>query len=176
VTVRGIAESDTPGGRGSDAATPLSRRRVHRRRVLKSGQLRFGFSGSTVDCQILDESPYGLLVETDIRVPVPDQLAIRLDGGGIFHVIRRWDIDKKIGLEFVGPQVVDQATRVRMQSILDILDAHGLTAALDILRAQSFFDNTALRRAAEDAGGAMAKLRILLACEPANESPPGVEP
>jgi hypothetical protein len=155
----------------ADGQGKPDRRRIRRRRVIKAATLFFGFSGSSIDCEILDESPYGMLVDTSVMVPVPDQLAIRLDDGPMSHVIRRWALGTKIGLELVGPQVVDMPTRVRMKSILEILDAHGLAAALAILNAARFFDNAELREAAEEAGGGMAKLRIVL-----EGAAPGVTP
>ncbi len=155
------SSSDT---KANDPAKNPNKRRVKRRSVIKSGQLIFGLSGSTVDCEILDESSYGFLVETNIIVQVPDQLTIKVDNGAQFHVIRRWAIGMKIGLELVGPQVIDKPTQVRMQSILTILEAQGLPAALEILRAQQFFHNAILRQAAEDAGSAIAKLQTILKC------------
>jgi hypothetical protein len=44
------------------------------------------------------------------------------------------------------------------------LEAQGLPAALEILRAEQFFHNAELRQAGEDAGSAIAKLRTILEC------------
>ena len=154
------------------ATSTLNRRRVTRRRVIKIARLSFGLSGSTIDCEIIDESPYGMLVETNVIVNVPDQLTIRLDSGALFHVIRRWAIGTKIGLEIVGLQVIDKPTRARMQSILSVLKTYGLPAALEILRAEQFFDNAELRQAAEDAGSAIAKLQTILECIAPIDPPP----
>jgi hypothetical protein len=145
-----------------NTATQPDRRLVRRERVLKNGRMIFGLGGSSMDCRIINETPNGLLVETGVVVAVPDQLAIRLDDGKIFHVIRRWAMGTRIGLELVGPQVVDEATCLRMHSILTILQSHGLPAALAILRAGRFFDNDRLKQAAENAGSALTKLQIEL--------------
>jgi hypothetical protein len=60
-----------------------------------------------------------------------------------------------------------------MRSILEILDAHGLAAALAILASACFLDNVELREAAEEAVGGMAKLRIVLeGAAPAGVMPP----
>jgi len=137
-------------------------RRAKRERVIKRAKIIYGFSGSTIDCRVLDESPYGLMVETESMVAIPEQLTVKMEGAGMFHVVRRWALGNKIGLELVGPQIIDEATHLRMQSILDILDRQGVDQAIKILRADRFFDNPGLRHAAENAGKAMTELRTFL--------------
>jgi hypothetical protein len=149
----------------SEAPAPpngADQRRAKRERVIKRAKIIYGFSGSTIDCHVLDESPFGLMIETESMVAVPEQLTVRLEGAGMFHVVRRWAFGNKIGLELVGPQIIDEATHLRMQSILEILDRQGLDAAMKILRADRFFDNQSLRHAAESADQAMTELRTVL--------------
>jgi hypothetical protein len=140
----------------------VERRRVKRERVIKGGRLVFGFGGSTVACRILNESPFGLLAETESMTELPDQLAVKLDDGAIFHAVRRWALGNQIGLERVGEQMTDEATHTRMRSILDILERHGLDAAMGILRADRFFGDASLREAAEAADEAVARLKTVL--------------
>jgi hypothetical protein len=137
-------------------------RRAKRERVIKRAKIIYGFSGSTIDCHVLNESPLGLLIETESMVAVPEQLTVRLEDAGMFHVVRRWALGNKIGLELVGPQIVDQATHQRMQSILEILEMQGIGPAMRILRADRFFNNPTLRHAAETADQAMAALKTIL--------------
>ncbi len=148
------ASSELPAG--------ADQRRAKRERVIKRAKIIYGFAGSTIDCHVLDESPYGLMIETESMVAVPEQLTVRLEDAGMFHVVRRWALGNKIGLELVGPQIIDEATHLRMQSILEILDRQGVGPAMQILRADRFFDNLSLRRAAEAADQAMTELRTFL--------------
>jgi len=160
------ASSEEPSAAAQAGA---DQRRAKRERVIKRAKIIYGFSGSTIDCHVLDESPYGLMIETESMVAVPEQLTVSLEGSGMFHVVRRWALGNKIGLELVGPQIIDEATHLRMQSILEILDRQGVGPAMRILRADRFFDNQSLRHAAEAADQAMAELRTIL--ENATASP-----
>jgi hypothetical protein len=146
----------------SDLPAGADQRRAKRERVIKRAKIIYGFSGSTIDCHVLDESPFGLMIETESMVAVPEQLTVRLEDAGMFHVVRRWALGNKIGLELVGPQIIDEATHLRMQSILEILDRQGVGPAMRILRADRFFDNPSLRHAAESADQAVTELRTFL--------------
>jgi hypothetical protein len=147
----------------SDTPPKPERRRAQRRRVIKGARLIFGFAGSSIDCRVIDESDLGLLVDTENVTQVPHLLAIRLDNGALFHVVKRWAIGTKIGLEIAGPQIIDNATHVRMQSVLDVLETHGVDAALEILAKEKCFEIGRVRRAAEDVQIAVATLKAVLA-------------
>jgi hypothetical protein len=156
---RGDAMAQTAA---TNQPTGADQRRAKRERVIKRAKIIYGFAGSTIDCHILDESPYGLMIETESMVAIPEQLTVKLEDAGMFHVVRRWALGNKIGLELVGPQIIDEATHLRMQSILEILDRQGIGAAMQILHADRFFDNLDLRHTAETADHAMTELRTFL--------------
>ncbi len=137
-------------------------RRSKRKRVIKRGQVSFGFSGSTVDCLIIDESSYGVMVETAVPMAVPEQVTIIIDGRATFPAIRRWSMGNRLGLEFIGPQVHDRATVERLRMIDNVLQKDGLEPALALLRAAQFYDDKKLQSAAEAAEAAVQQLQAML--------------
>lgn len=137
-------------------------RRSKRHRVLKRGKISFGFGGSTIDCLIIDESGYGVMVETGVPMPVPEQLTIMIDGRAMFPAIRRWAMGNRLGLEFIGPQIHDRVTVERLRVIDNVLEREGLTQALNLLRAAQFYDDKKIRSAAEAAETAVKQLQTLL--------------
>ncbi len=167
-----------PGGPGSDvvpevfclvvepesdaAQKTIEHRRTKRRQVLKRAQLVFGFAGSTIDCLIIDETPFGVLLETPLMTNVPDHVKIRFVGGATFDALRRWATGNKMGLEFVGSQLFDEAT-LRQRRVIDgVLKTQGVNAAVYMLREVRFFESPELQSAAEAAEIAVARLESLL--------------
>lgn len=137
-------------------------RRVKRRRVVKLGKIIYGISDITIDCLISDETAYGVLVETETPIVVPEEVKIRLVNGGIFPAICRWEMGNKKGFEFIGAREKTNAIFESMQDINDILQIHGVSQAVLSLRRSNFFDNDELRRAADDAEAAIMRLKRLL--------------
>jgi hypothetical protein len=144
------------------AARPEDMRRVKRQRVLKPGKIIFGISGATIDCFVRDESPQGVLVETDVLVAVPDQVTVKLPGTGTHLALRRWAMGNRIGFEFIGARVIDDETLVRMRAINEVLQRQGVTQAVNSLRLSRFFENDELRRLAEEAEAATIRLESFL--------------
>jgi hypothetical protein len=146
-------------------ATPekgVEHRRTKRQQVLKRAQLIFGYSGSVIDCLIIDESPFGVLLETPVMTVVPETVKIRFVGGATFDALRRWATGNKIGLEFMGSQIFDDASRQQRRSIDAVLKKQGVNAAVFMLREARFFNNSELQSAAEDAEITLARLESLL--------------
>ena len=137
-------------------------RRARRQQVLKRAQLGFGFLGSTIDCLIIDESPFGVLSETPVMTQVPEHVKLRLASGATFDALRRWTAGNKIGFEFIGSQIHDEAT-LRQRMVIDgVLRKQGLHAAAFLLRDAKFFNNVELEIAAEAAMVALSRLQSLL--------------
>jgi hypothetical protein len=137
-------------------------RRINRQRVFKAGKIIFGEADTTVDCLIRDESPAGLLVETDVFVEVPERVKIKIINGGTFLALRRWALGNKIGLEFIGDRIYDSHTLVTMQGVLEVLQTHGIQQAVQSLRIARFFYNEDIEEAAKEAEAATKRLEALL--------------
>ncbi len=58
-----------------------------RKRVLKGAKLVF--NGGIIDCTVLDISAKGALVLAPTPLPMPEQVALHLSGGVIYHARRR---------------------------------------------------------------------------------------
>ncbi len=137
-------------------------RRANRQRVFKSGKIVFGEAGTTVDCLIRDESPTGILIETDVFVEVPEQVKVKITNGGTFLALRRWALGNKIGFEFVGDRIHDNPTLATMRGVLEVLHTQGIHQAVQSLRIARFFDNQDIQTAAKDAEAATKRLEALL--------------
>ncbi len=84
---------------------PTERRRTHRGRAFKSGQLIYGgFSSTIIDCLIIEMSGGVARVEPGLMVPVPEILVLRLNDTDR-QVRRAWAIGNEIGLEFLAQTV-----------------------------------------------------------------------
>jgi hypothetical protein len=144
------------------AEETAEQRRLRRRRVLKRAQLIFGISGSTIDCLVLDESRFGVQLETPLMTPLPDHLRIRFANGAIYDAMRSWSAGNKLGLEYVGSQIYDEATLRQRKAVRLTLKTQGLQVALHMLRDFEFFKDDDLRQAAEAAELALSRLSGLL--------------
>jgi hypothetical protein len=145
-----------------DAKAADDRRKARRNPVIKSAKIIFGSSGAVHDCLVLDESTGGVMADLGTMIKVPDEVTIQFAGGASFLARRQWSNGTKIGLHFTGTQIISHETALRMKKVADILRAHGLMAAIGTLRAARFFDNTELRRAAEDVEAANARFEAAL--------------
>ena len=145
-----------PAGTGNDRADDaVEKRRARRRQVLKRGQLVFGFGGSTVDCLIIDETTFGVQLETSVMTDLPDNVRVRFVGGATFDALRRWATGNRVGLEFMGSQIYDEVALRRRKAVAVALKNQGVNIAVHMLRDEEFFKNDELRSAAEGgrAGG-----------------------
>jgi len=143
-------------------ANPADRRKHPRARVLKAAKVITQGGNSVFNCLVLDESKEGVFVDLGGMMQIPDEVTIQFASGATLPAIRRWSAGTKCGFEFSGPQIISHETAHRMNTIADILDAHGIQAAFETLRKSDFFDNEDLRQAAESAYFAHAKLEATL--------------
>jgi hypothetical protein len=161
-----VAYADAARDAAVDAAAEAAgaeRRRQYRERVLKAAKIVFGGGDSVLNCLVLDESPEGIFVDMGAVVALPPEVTIQFSSGAAFRAQRRWTSGTKVGFQFVGPQIISHETAQRMQVVADIMNNHGLAAAMQTLRVAQYFDNVELRRTAEAAEAAMRRLDAVLA-------------
>jgi hypothetical protein len=151
-----------PGVLSSDDGNPADRRKHVREKVLKGAKIIFGGGDSIYNCLVLDESPDGIFVDMGAVVALPAEVMVQFSSGAMFRAVRRWSTGSRIGFQFVGAQIVSHEMAKRLNLVADILQDHGLTAAMQTLRVAQFFDNVELRRAAEEAETAYRRLKTML--------------
>jgi hypothetical protein len=139
---------------GGAASGVAEKRRTRRRQVLKRAQLIVGSTGSTIDCLVLNESEFGVNLETAVMSQVPEHLRIRFADGVTHEARRLWARGNQLGLEFEDKRI-GQAAALALQ-------CRSLQAAVAKLREEDFLKSDDLRAAAEAAELALAKLRALL--------------
>jgi hypothetical protein len=137
-------------------------RRAKRQRVLKMAELVFDPPGTFIDCVVIDESCFGVMLETMEITQVPERVKIRFVGGPTFSALRRWANGNKVGLEFAGLFPGDEATKRQARAVKNVLKEACVHAAVQMLRELDFFENAELRAAAEQAEIAIAKLESAL--------------
>jgi hypothetical protein len=140
------------------------RRSMARTPVIKSAKLVVGegYSQGVYNCLILDESTGGVLVDLGAVFNVPDEVVLHMMGGATRRAKRRWAVGSKIGLEFIGGQLISVETTQEMAGIAKLIRVQGLPAGIAAMRAQRFFGQEELRQAAEDAEAAYYKLEAML--------------
>ncbi len=75
---------------------------------------------------------------------------------------RCWAVGTKVGLEYIGEQLVSDEAVQQMGEIAKLIGAQGLPAGIAAMRARQFFNHGDLREAAEEAEAAYYKLEALL--------------
>ena len=60
---------------GADAAEPVERRQISRRRTLKAGSIRFN-RASAVDCRVRNLSPAGAMLEVAGQLGIPEEFVL----------------------------------------------------------------------------------------------------
>ncbi len=147
---------------GSGPRSGIDKRRIKRQRVLKMAELVFDLPGAPIGCQVLDESRFGVMLETQSLAHVPERMKICFVGGPTFAALRRWANGNKIGLEFIGLFLEDDLTIGQVRSVRNVLKEVGVHAAVQMLRDHEFFQSSQLRSAAEEAEIAIARLESAL--------------
>jgi len=140
----------------------IEQRRTKRQRVSKMAELVFSFRGKPIECQVIDETRFGVMLETPETTDVPERMKIRFVGGPTFAALRRWASGNKVGLEFVGLFLEDEVTMSQVRMIRTVLKEAGVHAAVQMLRERDFFQSSQLRTAAEEAEIAIARLESAL--------------
>lgn len=140
------------------------RRNAARIPVIKSAKLVVGegYSQGIYNCLVLDESSGGVLVDLGGVFSLPDEVVLHMLGGATRRAMRRWAAGSKVGLEFVGEQIVSLETMQEMMGIAKLIRLQGLPAGIAAMRAQRFFDQEELRQAAEEAEEAYYRLEAML--------------
>jgi hypothetical protein len=136
-------------------------RRETRTMVIKGGKICFG--QTLVDCTVLDVSPHGARVRTDVVVPLPDTVVMRFNGGASYVARAQWARGTEIGFAFDRsmPMTGDDAASVALNA-LNALPKDDLAATMRALRTARFFDDPALAAAAEEAEAAYARFKAML--------------
>lgn len=140
------------------------RRNATRIPVIKSAKLVVGdgYSQGIYNCLVLDESTGGVLVDLGAVFSLPDEVVIHMMSGGARRARRRWAAGSKVGLEFIGDQIISVETMQEMLTIAKLIRSQGLPAGLAAMRAQLFFGQDELKQAAEAAEAAYFKLEAML--------------
>jgi hypothetical protein len=143
----------------------LERRLAGRQPVIRSASVRVahGAGQASYECLVLDESPTGVLVDFGAVIAIPEEVSINFVTGGSYLARRRWAMGTKVGLEFMGEQLRSRDIADRMRTLLNLLEAQGLPATVRTLRAARYYDQAALRTAAEEAEVAYLRFAALLA-------------
>jgi hypothetical protein len=155
-----------PGRQGEEDApfTLAERRNAMRVPVIKSAKIITGgeVNQSVYNCLVLDESPSGVLVDLGAMFTLPEEMALHMTGGAIYRARRCWAVGTKVGLAFVGAQVLSADTVEKLAQLGRMIQVQGLPATMAALRAQRFFDSAEVRRAAEGAEAAFHRLETVL--------------
>ncbi len=78
----------------------VERRRVVRRRILKSGTIAFNRAGG-ISCSVRNISNAGACLEIESPFGIPDEFALVIDGDHIQHPCHvAWRRDKRMGVAF----------------------------------------------------------------------------
>ena len=138
-----------------------SRRQEDRTLVIKGGKICFGLAA--IDCTILDVSPHGARVRTDVVIALPEFVILRFNGGSVFACRVQWARGTEAGFAFEQPEpLIDATAASAARSALAALPADDLRAAIGTLRSMRFFDDPALAKAAEDAETAYLRFKASL--------------
>jgi PilZ domain len=136
------------------------RRREMRTGVIKGAKITFG--RSVIDCIVLDVSPGGARVRTEVVTPVPDQVILRFSGGSAFAAQLQWALGTELGFAFDGLAPLSEDAASLALSAFNALPADALEPSIRLLRSARFLDDPALAKAAEEAEGAYARFKAAL--------------
>lgn len=144
--------------------TLAERRNTMRMPVIKSAKIVTGgtVNQSAYNCLVLDESPSGVLVDMGAVFELPEEMDLHMTGGASYHARRCWAVGTKLGLAFIGAQMLSAESVEKLAQLGREMPARGLPATMTALRAQRFFDSDALRCAAEAAEAAYHRLEAML--------------
>jgi hypothetical protein len=136
------------------------RRREMRTGVIKGAKITFG--RSVVDCIVLDVSPGGARVRTEVVITVPAQVILRFSGGSAFAAQLQWALGTELGFAFDGLAPLTEDAASLALSALNALPAEGLEPSIRLLRSARFLDDPVLAKAAEEADAAYARFKAAL--------------
>jgi hypothetical protein len=136
------------------------RRRETRTGVIKAAKITFGLC--VIDCIVLDVSPGGARVRTDVIMTVPDQVILRFSGGSAYMARLQWARGMEIGFAFEGLAPLTGEAASLALAALNALPADGLAASVALLRPSRFLDDPTLMQLAEDAEASYARFKAAL--------------
>ena len=131
-----------------------------REAVLKSAQIIFDHS--VIDCLVLDVSEAGAKVRTAAVVLIPERVTLRFRGGTIFPAVRRWTRGMEIGFSFEATASLGEEEAELAWRIYESVRAATIEEPLRLLRDRGYFDDIALRAAAEEAEAGLRRLEAML--------------
>jgi PilZ domain len=164
-----MLENKTNGRTAADPADAAGdgageRRRQARVPVIKSAKIyaEAGGSHGVYNCLVLDKSAGGVQVDFGAMLELPEEVTLRMNGGATYLARRCWSVGEKAGLAFIGGQIINDETVLRLLKIAEVLRAQGVLPAVATLRSARFFDNTELRRTAEAVEAAFYRFEAVL--------------
>ena len=128
--------------------------------MLKRAKIAFG--RTVIDCIVLDISPGGARVRTDVTVTIPEQVILRFSGGGAYVASVQWAMGTEFGFAFdsLAPLAEDVASLAL--SAFNALPTNDLDIPIRLLRSVRFFDDPVLAKATEAAEAAYAHFKTTL--------------
>lgn len=138
-----------------------TRRHEDRTLVIKGAKICFG--QAAIDCTVLDVSPHGARVRTEVVIPLPESVILRFNAGSAFTARTQWARGTEAGFAFERSEPLsDPAAASAAQTALAALPADDLRVAIGTLRSMRFFDDPALAKAAEDVETAYLRFKASL--------------
>lgn len=156
-----LEQAPPPPAAARETKADASRRHEDRTLVIKGAKICFG--QALIDCTVLDVSPHGARLRTDVIVPLPETVIVRFNGGSSYTARVQWARGTEIGLGFGQPEpLIDAYASSAALSAFNALPSDDLGVALGTLRSMRFFDDPALAKAAEDAEAAYLRFKAML--------------
>jgi len=84
----------------NDNGEAPEKRACHRRRVLKTGEIRFNNGYASFGCQVRNMHEHGVMVEMGETTGIPHQFDLDIDGVGSVSARMIWRTYNRIGIEF----------------------------------------------------------------------------
>lgn len=140
---------------------PLNRRRSQRTSMLKRAQIVAG--EAVYDCVVLDSSADGARIQLELPMALPDKVELRFLGGVATPARQRWSHGAESGLELLEHgRRLDRLQAERAWAAYETLRDGRIEQALRMIRQDGYFDDEALREAAEAVATACAGLETAL--------------
>lgn len=158
-----------------DVQVTENRRRAPRAGMLKRAQILAG--EAVFDCVVLDGSAGGARVQLETPTALPEHVKLRFSGGVVAPAVQRWRNGVQSGLELLeeGRQLNGVQAEQAWAAYEALRDGQ-FDRALRLLRQDHFYEDGALREAAEAAASARDKLEAALRLRAQDPSPAGRQP
>ncbi len=137
-----------------------NKRMAQRQPVLKSAKIHFAHS--VVDCLVLDSSPGGIRLSTELPIAFPDEVKVEMRSGAIWRAGRRWQRGVEAGFELLQFAGLSLECSVRASALYTALRASPSTEITERLAHEGYFESPALREAALALASAHTRLEDAL--------------